>query len=185
MLIILTVVECVLLTDAVFMGQKSSGLVPVCQLIFPAGFLSVLFQRWVHLPWGQGLWSTPTKLHCQCPAQSDRRFYEWSHLRDTTWSSCSRTEFVNHEDFINQRIESTLIRDCPIRETAVAKECNHFGENFILSGCESVSEFIHALSIPQIHHEWKKYVPVHELDSSCKKSGRPCDSWTTGHHTKL
>ena len=162
------------------MGQKSSGLVPVCQLIFPAGFLSVLFQRWVHLPWGQGLWSTPPKLHCQCPAQSDRRFYEWSHLRDTMWSSCSRPEFVNHEDFINQRIESILIWDCAFGHSAVAEECNHLGQNGILIGCESVVEFFHTLRIPRNGYEWKKYVPVYELDSSCKKTGRPCDNWATG-----
>ena len=46
--------------------------------------------------------------------------------------------------------------------------------------------FFHALSIPRIHHEWEKYVPVHELDSSCcdhKKSSRACDSCTTGYNS--
>ena len=139
----------------------------------------MLFQRWVHLPWGQGLWSTPTKLHCQCPAQSGRRFYEWSHLRDTMWSSCSRAEFIGHEDFINQRIESILIWNCAFGHSAVAEECNHLGQNGILIGCESVVEFFHTLRIPEIPNEWEKYVPVHELDSGCKKSGRPCDGSRT------
>ena len=45
--------------------------------------------------------------------------------------------------------------------------------------------FIHALRIPRNGHEWEKYVPVHELDSGCKKSGRPCDSWTTGVYSEI
>ena len=93
------------------------------------------------------------------------------------------TEFINHEDFINQRIESILVWDRPFGHSAIAEECNHLGQNVILSGCESVSEFFHALSIPQIHHEWEKYVPVHELDYGCKKSSRACDSCTTGYNS--
>ena len=45
----------------------------------------------------------------------------------------------------------------------IKKECNHLSENLILTGCESVSEFIHALRIPRNGHEWEKYVPVYPL----------------------
>ena len=133
----------------------------------------MLFQRWVYHPVDPCLWWILTNTHWSSHEQSGQRFYEWSHLRDTKWLSWGRTEFVNHEDFICHGIECLLIE--PVRNATIKKECNHLSENLILTGCESVSEFIHALRIPRIHHEWGKYVPVHELDSGWLKSGRPCD----------
>ena len=123
----------------------------------------MLFQRWVYHPVDPCLWWILTNTHWSSHEQSGQIFYEWSHLRDTKW--------LSWYDFLPECVKFRCFWDWEIK---VGKRSKNFRKDFQFFGIQGEC-FFHTLRIHRICHEWEKYVPVHELDSSCKKSSCPCD----------